>query len=77
MSNEKDNIINLDEVQENIPPENAVTDESSKWRNVGKNLWSAVSKFTKKDGNQYSDSLKPENVTLCYCFLAFSFSFQL
>ena len=47
MSNEKNNIINLDEVQENIPPENAVTDESSKWRNVGKNLWSAVSKFTK------------------------------
>lgn len=61
MNDEKDNIINLDEVQENILPESTVTDKSSKWHNVGKNLWSAVSKFTKRDGNQDSDPLKPEN----------------
>lgn len=61
MNDEKDNIINLDEVQENTLPESAVTDKSSKWHNVGKKLWSAVSKFTKRDENQDSAPLKPEN----------------
>lgn len=61
MSNEKDNVINLEKVQEKMVSENAVATDSSKWRNIGKDLWSAVSKFTKKDGDQDSDSLKPEN----------------
>lgn len=61
MSNEKDNVINLEKVQEKTASENAVATDSSKWRSIGKDLWSAVSKFTKKDGDQDSDSLKPEN----------------
>ena len=61
MSNEKDNVINLEKVQEKTVSENAVATDSSKWRSIGKDLWSAVSKFTKKDGDQDSDSLKPEN----------------
>ncbi|MBP5768395.1 MAG: EcsC family protein [Fibrobacter sp.] len=61
MSNEKDDIIDLEKVQENSIPENVVATESSKWCNVGKTFWAAVSKFTKKDENHDLGTLKPEN----------------